>query len=189
MLFRSCYGLDKGEKKSQVAMDTHYTDLRRNGVAFWGRANGWITVSLVMLLDVLPENHSRRKDLITLLEKQIVGASMYQNADGMWHQLLDKPDSYPESSITAMYVYGIAKAINNKWIDASYIRIVRAGWNALKTKQITSDGHFKNVCVGTGIEEDLPFYYNRPVGENEKHGLGLIIDAGIEVMKLADLKK
>ncbi len=167
----------------------YYTDLRRNGVAFWGRANGWITVSLVMLLDVLPENHSRRKDLITLLEKQIVGASMYQNADGMWHQLLDKPDSYPESSITAMYVYGIAKAINNKWIDASYIRIVRAGWNALKTKQITSDGHFKNVCVGTGIEEDLPFYYNRPVGENEKHGLGLIIDAGIEVMKLADLKK
>ena len=167
----------------------YYTDLRRNGVAYWGRANGWVTVSLVMLLDVLPENHARRKDLISLLEKQIVGASRYQNADGMWHQLLNKPDSYPESSITAMYVYGIAKAINNKWIDASYSRIAKSAWNALKNKQITQDGHFKNVCVGTGIEEDLAFYYNRPVGENEKHGLGLIIDAGIEVMKLSEPKK
>jgi rhamnogalacturonyl hydrolase YesR len=87
-----------------------------------------------------------------------------------------------------MYVYGIAKAVNNGWIHADYARIARAGWKALKETQITAEGHFKNVCVGTGISDDLPFYYNRPVGENEKHGLGLIIETGIEMMKLAASK-
>lgn len=162
----------------------YYTDVKRNGVAFWGRANGWITVSLVRLLEVLPENHTKRQELINWLDKQIVGASRYQNANGMWNQLLDKPESYDESSITAMYVYGIAKGINEGWLDESYSRIAYAGWNVLKKEQITENGHFKNVCVGTGITDDLPFYYNRPVGENEKHGLGLIIDTGVEIMKL-----
>lgn len=175
--------------EKQLFYHCYYTDLNRNGVAFWGRANGWITVSLVLLLDVLPENHKNRKELISILEKQIVGASLYQNANGMWNQLLDKAESYDESSVTAMYVYGIAKAINNKWIDPAYKRIVDTAWKTLKEQQITTDGHFKNVCVGTGITDDLPFYYNRPVGENEKHGLGLIIDAGIEVMKLYSQNK
>ncbi|MDH6311963.1 unsaturated rhamnogalacturonyl hydrolase [Parabacteroides sp. PFB2-10] len=162
----------------------YYTDRKRNGVAFWGRANGWITVSITLVLDVMPADHPRRAELIALLEKQIVGASRYQNANGMWNQLLDKPDSYDESSITAMYVYGIAKAINNGWIDPAYRRIAEAGWRALKETQITEEGQFRNVCVGTGIMDDLPFYYSRPVGDNEKHGLGLIIDTAIEMMKL-----
>ncbi len=168
----------------QLFYHCFYTDLNRNGVAFWGRANGWITVSLVRLLDVLPKDYANRKQLIDLLEKQIVGASRYQNENGMWNQLLDKPESYDESSVTAMYVYGIAKAINEGWFDETYMRVAQLGWNALKKDQITENGHFKNVCVGTGITDDLPFYYSRPVGENEKHGLGLIIDAGVEILKL-----
>jgi rhamnogalacturonyl hydrolase YesR len=83
-----------------------------------------------------------------------------------------------------MYVYAIAKAVNNKWIDNAYARIAQAGWRVLKNTQITKDGKFSNVCVGTGISDDLPFYYSRPVGDNEKHGLGLIIDTGVEIMKL-----
>ncbi|MCD8173270.1 MAG: glycoside hydrolase family 88 protein [Alistipes sp.] len=163
----------------------YYADIERNGVAYWGRANGWIAYSIAMLLDVLPEDYPARDQLISLLERQIVGVSRYQQGNGMWCQLLDKVDSYDESSITAILVYSIAKAINEGWIDRDYSRIADAAWRALKTTQITEDGRFTNVCVGTGITDDLPFYYNRPVGENEKHGLGLVIDAGIEMMIMA----
>ncbi len=172
------------DDEKQLFYHCYYTGLQRNGVAYWGRANGWITVSLCMLLEVLPEDHPQRGELINWLDKQIVGASRYQNANGMWNQLLDKPESYDESSITAMYVYGVAKGINHGWLDPKYRPIAISGWEAMKKNQITEEGHFKNVCVGTGISDDLPFYYNRPVGENEKHGLGLIIEAGIEIMKL-----
>lgn len=170
--------------EKQLYYHCYYTGMKRNGVAFWGRANGWIMVSLADLIEVLPVNHQKRAKLISLLEKQIVGASRYQNANGMWNQLLDKSDSYDESSVTAMFVYSIAKAVNNKWIDPSYTSIAKTGWNVLKNKEITSDGRFTNVCVGTGISDDLPFYFNRPVGDNEKHGLGLIIDTAVEMMKL-----
>lgn len=172
--------------EKQLFYHCYYTNRARNGVAFWGRANGWVTVSLALLLDEMPTTHPQRQSLIDLLEKQIVGFARYQNANGMWNQLLDKPDSYDESSVTAMFVYGVAKAINNNWIDASYAGIAQRGWKALKDTQITPEGHFKNVCVGTGIADDLPFYHTRPVGENEKHGLGLIIDTAIEMMKMEE---
>ena len=171
--------------EKQLYYHCYYTGLKRNGVAFWGRANGWIMVSLADLIEVLPVNHPKRAKLIALLEKQIVGASRYQNANGMWNQLLDKSDSYDESSVTAMFVYAIAKAVNNKWIDPTYASVAKTGWNVLKNKEITSDGRFTNVCVGTGITDDIPFYYNRPVGDNEKHGLGLIIDTAVEMMKMS----
>ena len=162
----------------------YYSDLKRNGVAFWGRANGWIMLSLADLIEAMPENHPKRTELIMLLDKQIVGSSRWQNENGMWNQLLNRPDSYDESSVTAMYVYSIAKAVNNKWVDASYASIARRGWEVLKNQEITEDGRFTNVCVGTGISNDLPFYFNRPVGDNEKHGLGLIIDTAVEIMKM-----
>jgi len=170
--------------EKQIFYHCYYTDLKRNGVGFWGRANGWIIVSLVDLLEAIPVNHPKRIELLNMLDRQIVGASRWQNANGMWNQLLDKSDSYDESSVTAMFVYGIAKAVNNKWVGTSYASIARMGWNVLKKNEITPDGRFTNVCIGTGISDDLPFYFNRPVGDNEKHGLGLIIDTAVEMMKL-----
>lgn len=66
-------------------------------------------ISLVDLIEVMPEDHPGREELLTL-NKQIVGASRWQNGNGMWNQLLDKSDSYDESFATAMYVYGVAKS-------------------------------------------------------------------------------
>lgn len=173
----------------QIYYHCYYTDLKRNGVAYWGRANGWIAMSTAQLLELMPVNHPKRAQLIKYLERQIVGVSRYQDANGMWHQLLDKFDSYPESSATTMYVYTIAKALNNNWIDPTYKSIAIAGWNALKKNQITADGKFSNVCVGTGISDDQVFYYTRGVGDNEKHGLGLVLHTGVEMMKLSKKTK
>jgi unsaturated rhamnogalacturonyl hydrolase len=168
----------------QLYYHCYYSDLDRNGVAYWGRANGWITFAIADLLDVLPNDYPKRDEVIAILEKQIVGFSRYQDADGMWRQLVDKSDAYQESSVTALFVYGVAKAVNQGWIDENYKSIAQRGWNALKMDQITPEGKFINVCVGTGIDDDLVFYYTRPVGDNEKHGLGLVLNAGLEIMKM-----
>jgi unsaturated rhamnogalacturonyl hydrolase len=166
-----------------------YSDLNRNGVAHWGRCNGWVMMAQVHLLNHLPVNHPEREKLIKILEKQILGIAKYQNGEGLWHQVLDKTDSYTESSCTAMFVYCIARAVNEGWIDDRYGSIAIRGWEGLRANKITLDGQVKDICVGTGIEDNLVFYYNRPARLNEKHGLGAIIDAGIEVMKLKKLKQ
>ena len=162
----------------------YYSDLQRNGVAHWGRCNGWVMMAQVHLMNFLPENHPQREDLRKNLERQILGIAKYQDADGLWHQLLDKTNSYPESSCSAMFVYSIARSVNEGWIDKRYASIALRGWEGLKEHKITLDGQLKDICVGTGIEDNITFYYNRPAGTNETHGLGAIIDAGIEIIKL-----
>ncbi len=76
---------------------TFYNDENTNGVAHWGRCNGWVALAQVELLNNLPADHPKRAELIRLLQRQIIGFSRYQDSDGMWHQLVDKPDSYAEA--------------------------------------------------------------------------------------------
>jgi unsaturated rhamnogalacturonyl hydrolase len=160
----------------------YYNSNGENGVAHWGRANGWVAVAQTELLNYLPKDHPKRKQLIDLLLQDITGFSRWQDQSGLWHQLLDKSDSYLETSATAMYVYTIARAVNEGWIEKGYINVARTGWNALANK-ITPDGQMPEVCVGTGIQEDLRFYYNRPVLLNDTHGLGAFLLAGSEMLR------
>jgi unsaturated rhamnogalacturonyl hydrolase len=162
-----------------------YNDANMNGVAHWGRCNGWVAVAQAELLNNLPANHPKRNDLIKLLLRQIVGFSRYQDPSGMWHQILDKPDSYLESSVTAMFVYTVAKAVNEGWIDKRFISIAQNGWDAL-AKKVTTDGQIPDICIGTSIEEDIRYYYTRPVALNDTHGLGAFLMAGAEIIKAKD---
>lgn len=169
-----------------------YSDNHQNGVAHWGRCNGWVMMAQVELIDLLPENHPERKNLIELLENQITGIARFQDYSGLWHQLIDKPDSYLESSASAMFVYGVAKAVNRGWISNTYAQIAVNGWNGLEQK-IQPDGQVQDICIGTGIEDNIRFYYNRPTLLNDIHGLGAVLLAGTEMIKLkkllADLEK
>jgi unsaturated rhamnogalacturonyl hydrolase len=164
---------------------TFYTDENMNGVARWGRCNGWVALAQVELLNNLPANHPKRSELIKLLERQIVGFSRYQDTSGMWHQLLDKPESYLESSVTAMYVYAVAKAVNEGWINKRFITIAQRGWDAL-AKKITANGQIPDICIGTSVEEDISYYFNRPRETNDTHGLGAFLMAGAEMIKAKD---
>jgi rhamnogalacturonyl hydrolase YesR len=171
------------DENSGLYFHCYHSDLNTNGVAHWGRANGWVIVATVDLLALLSENHPKRSLVIANLKKQIDGIARYQSQSGCWRQLLDKTDSYTESSCTAMFVYGIAKAVNNGWIDAEYASIAENGWKGLLTK-ITDDFHVKDICIGTGIEPSLCYYYNRPALTDEPHGLGPVIIAGVEYLKM-----
>lgn len=171
-------------ENKELYFHCYYSDLERNGVAHWGRCNGWVMMAQVHLLNFLSVNHPKRKALIKNLERQILGIAKYQSSDGLWHNILDKTDAYLESSCTAMFTYCIARAINQGWIDSRYGSIALRGWEGLKEHKIRLDGQIKDICVGTGIEDDLVFYYHRPARLNEKHGIGAVIDAGIEVIKL-----
>jgi rhamnogalacturonyl hydrolase YesR len=176
------------DENKELYWHCYYSDLKRNGVAHWGRCNGWVMMAKVHLLNFLPEDHPERGNMIKNLERQILGIAKYQNADGLWHQILDKSDSYLESSCSAMFTYCIARAVNQKWIDERYGSIAINGWKGLKENKIQLDGQVKDICIGTGIEDNMVFYYERPARLNEKHGLGAVIDAGIEVIKLKKAK-
>ncbi len=150
----------------------------------WARANGWAILTKIELLDVLPQNHPNRPVILALLKAHVRGLAAYQSGSGFWHQLLDCPDSYLETSATAIYTYGIAKAINKGWVDAlAYSPVALLGWNAVASK-INDRGQVEGTCVGTGMAFDPAFYYHRPISPFAAHGYGPAILAASEIINL-----
>lgn len=137
------------------------------------------------LLEQLPLDHPQRDVLLDVFQQQVIGIARYQTGSGLWHQLLDKEDSYLETSATAMFTYAIAKCVNSGWIDKRYASIAKSGWKGVKSK-IDKNSKVKSICEGTGIDESLSYYYNRRTPLNDIHGLGAVLMAGIEVLKLEE---
>jgi rhamnogalacturonyl hydrolase YesR len=160
-----------------------YSQSDKRGIAFWGRANGWALVAQIDLLERLPDNYPDRDMLVQLMIKHIRGIVSYQSKSGLWHQLLDKNDSYLETSCSAMFTYTIARAVNKGLIDQEYSKYAHKGWNGVMSK-IRSDGMVEGVCTGTVVSEDLDDYYNRPAPLNDVHGIGTVLLAGAEMLRL-----
>ena len=163
----------------------YFTNFDEHGVARWGRANGWSIMAQANLLDYLPEDHSEWETLRGIFHQQVTGLARYQSASGLWHQILDKTDSYLETSCSAMFTYAVAKGVNEGWLDEGYKTIAQRGWEGLQSK-IRADGQVEDICVGTWIKNDLVFYYERPTQLNDIHGLGAVILAGVEVAKMRE---
>ena len=150
----------------------------------WARANGWAIMTMVELLDVLPESHPSRTAILAQLQAHVKGLVSYQSGSGFWHQLLDRSDSYLETSATAIYAYCIAHAINKGWIDRmAYGPAAILAWNAVTTK-VNSQGQVEGTCVGTGMGFDPAFYYYRPVNVYAAHGYGPVLLAGADIINL-----
>lgn len=150
----------------------------------WGRANGWAILTLCEVLDVLPQQHPQREAILKLLQQHVAGIAALQGMDGYWHQLLDRPETYEETSCTAIFTYCMAHAINQGWIDAkAYGPVVMLGWHAIE-KAVNEKGQVTGVCVGTGMGFDAAFYAYRPVHVMAAHGYGPVIWAGAELIKL-----
>jgi rhamnogalacturonyl hydrolase YesR len=150
----------------------------------WARANGWAVMTMVELLEVLPKNHPGYPQVLAQLQKHIAGLVQYQDGTGFWHQLLDRNDSYLETSATAIYAYSIARAINRGYVDKmTYAPAVLLAWNAVASK-VNDKGQVEGTCVGTGMGFDPAFYYYRPVSVFAAHGYGPVLLAGSEVIML-----
>lgn len=155
----------------------------------WARANGWAFMAMAELLDVLPEDHPQRQQILDLFRALAKGISSFQSGSGFWHQLLDRPDSYLETSATAIFAYAFARGINRGWIDArAYAPVALLAWNALSTK-VNSKGQVDGTCVGTGMAFDPAFYYYRPTSPFAAHGYGPTLLAGAEILTLLKIHK
>jgi rhamnogalacturonyl hydrolase YesR len=151
---------------------------------YWARANGWAVMAMAELLDVLPEDHPQRGAVLELLRAHLHGLAAYQSGAGLWHQLLDRNDSYLETSASAMYVFAMARAINRGWVSpVAYGPAAQLGWNAVATK-VNARGQVEDTCVGTGMAFDPAYYYHRPKSPYAQHGYGPVLLAGAEMIKL-----
>ncbi|MCR5312276.1 MAG: glycoside hydrolase family 88 protein [Bacteroidaceae bacterium] len=146
---------------------------------FWGRANGWALLTACEILDCTED-----PTIMAYFKQHLNGLMPLQSHDGAWHQLLDRNDTYLETSCTAIYCYCIAHAINKGWIEPEpYISQVLLAWNYVDA-HVNKLGQVEGTCVGTGLSFDPAFYAYRPVNNFAAHGYGPVIWAGAEIYKL-----
>jgi rhamnogalacturonyl hydrolase YesR len=149
---------------------------------YWGRANGWAIMAMAELLEVLPEDFRGRTEVLHLFRTQMRTLVELQDSTGLWHNLLDKNDTYLETSASGMFVFGLAKGVNEGWLPASYAPAAIIGWNGLATK-ILPDGRVDGICEGTTYANDNAYYYHRGASAHTTF-FGSVIYAGAEMIRL-----
>jgi rhamnogalacturonyl hydrolase YesR len=170
--------------KLGIYMHGYVEGLRDHPELHWARANGWAVMAMVEVLEMLPKDHKGRKAVLEQLRAHIKGLASYQSKEGFWHQLIDRDDSYLETSATAIYTYAIARAVNRGYVDAQmYGPMANLAWNAVATK-VTANGQIEGICVGTGMAFDPAFYYFRPTSVKAAHGYGPTLLAGAEIIEM-----
>lgn len=159
----------------------YHTDNKEHGVAHWSRANGWVFMAQADLLSRMPQDHPMREAVLENFRRQASGVARYQGKNGLWHQLLDKEDSYEEITGTAMFVFGIARGVKQGWLHPDFIYVAEQGLKGMMRK-ISDKGDVTAICVGTGIMPSPAYYYNRPTQQNDPMGEGPVLRALIEMM-------
>ncbi|WP_047608613.1 glycoside hydrolase family 105 protein [Rahnella aquatilis] len=127
--------------------------------ARWARGNSWLTIAIPEFLELvdLPENNATRRYLLQVLKSQVSALAKCQDDSGLWHTLLDDPQSYLESSATAGFAYGILKAVRKRYIDASYAPVAEKAIQGV-IKHINPAGELTQTSFGTAMGNDLDFY-------------------------------
>jgi len=170
--------------KLGIYMHGYVEGMRDHPEMHWARANGWAVMSMVEVLEVLPKDHKGYNAVLEQLRTHIKGLATYQTKDGFWHQLIDRNETYQETSATAIYAYSIARAVNRGYVDAQmYGPMVNLAWNAVASK-VTANGQIEGICVGTGMAFDPAFYAYRPTSVKAAHGYGPTLLAGAEVIEM-----
>lgn len=171
-------------KDKKLFMHAWVQDMDPHPAFHWARANGWAIMAMAELLDALPADHPARPEVLALFKAHAAGLAAHQGHAGLWHQLLDRRESYAETSASAMYVFALARGINRGWLDArAFGPAVAIGWNAVAAK-VNARGQVEDVCVGTGVGWEPMFYLYRPTHLLAAHGYGPVLLAGAEMIEL-----
>lgn len=163
-----------------------YNDRMENTPVQWGRANGWVIWAESEALLHLPKSHKGYKKILKIYRNHIRALCRYQNENGLWNQVLDHPETYDETSCTAMFTLAIARGVRMGWLSKSMKDYALKGWKGIESK-IGKDGTVKDICRGTGIGDNIDFYQDRKCFDHDPRGLGAVITAGIEINQLLKL--
>jgi rhamnogalacturonyl hydrolase YesR len=136
---------------------------------YWARGNGWVAAALAEVLQSLPPSHPKYARLMAGYKKMMAGLKDCQAPSGLWHQLLDDPASFEETSGTGMFAYAMIVGVKHGWLGAEYGPVARRGWLALCEK-IDAQGNLHEICVGTNQSKDKQFYLDRPRQAGDLHG-------------------
>jgi hypothetical protein len=99
---------------------------------FWCRGDGWVAAGMTEMLRSLPQNHPKRARIMQSYQKMMQALVTMQGKDGLWRQLLDHPEAWPETSCSAMFTFAMTTGVKNRWLkEKTFGPAARKGWLGL----------------------------------------------------------
>lgn len=142
---------------------------------YWSRGNGWFAAGMAELLRSLPKNHPQRARIMRGFQTMMQSLLKYQAADGLWLQLIDKPEFWEETSGTGMIAFAMVTGVKEKWLDAkTYGAPARKAWLGL-VKHVDENANISDVCEGTNKGFTLEYYMNRQRKTGDLHGQAALL--------------
>jgi unsaturated rhamnogalacturonyl hydrolase len=139
---------------------------------YWGRGNGWYAAGMAELLRSLPKNHPRRARIMQGYKTMMAALLKYQAGDGLWRQLVDRPDVWAETSGTGMFAFALVTGVKEGWLDKqTYGPAARRAWLGL-VKHLDAESNVGEVC---DLPTQLKFYLDRPRKTGDLHGQAPIL--------------
>ena len=137
---------------------------------YWGRGDGWVAAGMAEILRSLPVDHPQRPRILAGYRKMMASLLRYQRKDGMWGQLIDHDESWPESSSSAMFTFALITGVKSGWLEpATYGPAARRGWLGV-VGYIDQNHDVTSVCEGTGKQNSLEYYLARKRRTGDFHG-------------------
>ncbi|MDR2950201.1 MAG: glycoside hydrolase family 88 protein [Prevotella sp.] len=157
---------------------------------FWSRSIGWYMMAMVDVLDFLPEEHTKRGEIICLFKNLCSAIEKYRDTDtGMWYQVTDqmgREGNYIESSASAMFIYSWVKGSQKGYLDESYLEKGEKAYDQFIKRFIKNneDGTISltDGCAVAGLggeknyrDGSYEYYINEPVRDNDPKSVGPFI--------------
>ena len=150
---------------------------------YWGRGDGWIAAGMAELLRSLPADNPDRPRILVGYRKMMAALLKYQGKDGMWRQLIDRPEAWPESSSSAMFSFAMITGVKNGWLDAAkYGPAARKAWIAV-VGYVDQNNDVTQVCEGTNKKNDLEYYLERKRRTGDDHGQAPVLWSAVALLR------
>ena len=129
-----------------------------------------MAAGMALLLPLLPEDNPHRREILADYRRMMATLRKYQRPDGLWGRLVDEPDSWGETSGSAMFAFAFQNGINNGLLPANEYRdCVRKAYAAIVAR-MDEHGNVSDVCEGTGKKNDHAYYLSRSRVNGDPHG-------------------
>jgi len=133
----------------QEQLYSHIWDALNNKFAredFWGVGNGWTAAGLTRVIKLLPDSRPEDKKRLIVYVKEVVdGCLKYLREDGLFHNVINKPDTFVEVNLSQMMSYTIFRGVAAGYIESKYIGKAEKMRKAAN-EHVDNLGYVQKVC-------------------------------------------
>lgn len=139
---------------------------------FWGVGNGWAVASYARVIDSLPQSMEKeREQLVHYAKENIDGCLKHLRPDGLFHNVVNDPNSFVETNLSQMIAYGIFRGLKSGWLGSRYLEKAEKMRNAAHAK-VDELGFVQDACGAP--------WFNSPGRATESQAFFLLMEAAFD---------